>query len=197
MTNRAFLIAKDTDAVSSHDYDEDEDNQDEYDDEATERAAMEILAASGIYVPLLWLSLFKQEDVRSLALGDEQFLIPVTTTAKAKQLLIERQTTLRELCALYSEGLTGWNQLIESINATHIRLEGIEIWGLSPEQYVAELPAAIRWFDSKDANDFAKLLDLIGAESNSTIEHLRPTAGQSMKTMLHGYQWVREVPWED
>ncbi len=196
MTNRAFLVAKDSNAVYSHDYDVDDDES-EYDEEVEERAVMEILAASGIYVPLLWLSLFKQEDIRSLQLGSEQFLIPVTTTVKAKQLLIERQTTLRQLCSLSPEELVGWNQLIESITTTYIRLEGVEIWELSPRQYVAELPAAIRWFDTKDANDFAKLLDLIGAEPNSAIEHLRPMTGQSVKTMLHGYHWVREVPWED
>jgi hypothetical protein len=149
MTNRAFLIVNDDNALPN--YEEEDDLEvvdyaaDDYDKEAEERAVNQIVAASSIYIPVLWLSLFD----------------------------------------------------IESIMEPYLRLEGIEIWGLGPNEYMKNLPSAIRWFRSGDHHDFNGLLKLVGARPSSTPNHMIPDDRQSGKVMLHGYEWVRRVPWKD
>lgn len=180
----------------------------------------EILAGSSGQVPVFWLSIFEESHIKPHVVQEYRIPAPVCEAAAARQLLKQRRP---KALAAFSQCVShweAWERLIAEAPFQFFKLDATEVWDLAPDLFQSQLPAAIRWFSSGSADDFAKLLAiaeipviqprgflgrLVGGSrsgydvASRTLTMAKDRAGRSDSVghHLHGYAWVREVPWKD
>ncbi len=155
----------------------------------------EIVAASSYCVPALWLSVFAESDLTHHEIQGYRIPTLVTPVPKAKERLAARLGTLRQVFADDTEQLNAWNALVKELAFEFLKVDGTEIWDLDPDSFSNQLPAAVRWFTSNASEDFQQLLAIAAMQYDPLTKKI--TTEDSPKHNLHGYAWVREVPWAD
>jgi hypothetical protein len=180
----------------------------------------EILAGASTQIPVFWLSLFDESNIKPHVVKEYSIPAPVCEAATARTLLQQRRA---KILAAFSQSKThwdAWERLITEAPFKFFKLDATEVWDLDPELFQSHLPPAVRWFSSGSADDFAKLLSvaeipmiqprgflgrLVGNTASGydmatkTLTMAKDGAGRSDSVghHLHGYAWVREVPWKD
>lgn len=178
MPNRSYLVG--TNSSNAGDgYDADQD----------------VLAAATSVIPLLWFSIFDESDVQYVSEGDRRMPSLVTSTEVALRRLKERQPAIKRALPDNVKQFTAWKKLIAKAPHKFIKVDGSEVWSLSPEEYESSLLPAVRWFSSNDADDLKALESLSQTQSETVRRSIR--FPWHSKHDLHGVQWVREVPWDE
>lgn len=180
----------------------------------------EILAGASSQIPIFWLSLFEESHIKLHVVQEYRISAPVCEASVARQLLQQRRAKVLSSFPRCEAHWQAWERLITEAPFQFFKLDGTEIWDLDQELFQSQLPPAIRWFSSGSADDFAKLLSiaeipmtpprgflarLVGgkppgydiARKTLTVAKDRGRRSDSVGHHLHGYSWVREVPWKD
>ncbi|MEO0476785.1 MAG: hypothetical protein AAF085_12585 [Planctomycetota bacterium] len=188
MANRSFLVANASNTPAEFG----EEGQLNYGED-------EILVAASYGVPVLWLVLFNEADIRQHEIDGETISSPVIETKLALERFKRRRSLLESTFSNYTMAIEEWSQLLNSLSEPHIKIDGIEIWEMGPEEYEEKLVAAIRWFETNDGNDFDQLLQVTGLpydKASASIES-GSYAPETIHNGLRGYVWTRSVPWSD
>ncbi len=205
MANRAFLILADS-----------ADPNAAYDD-----LDARVVAAANSMLPVLWFSAFSRHDVywRTLAsnsAGDERdkvladehgddgdgnvaaypvLLAPVDT---AKQRARERKALfLTRFPSSLESVYDDWLALLDGIDTPYLLVEAVELWSMGkPTEFEALLDACARAFEADDPRDWDMLLgQTAGMRYNIITEHVLFLDDRHLTIELHGYEWMRPVPW--
>lgn len=180
----------------------------------------EILCGASYQIPVFWLSLFEESHIQAHLVQGYRIPAPVCEATAARQLLQQRRSKVLAAFQQCEAHWQAWEQLITEAPFQFFKLDGTEVWEMDAELFQSQLPSAIRWFSSGSAEDFATLLSiaeipmiqppgflgrLVGGTpsgydiATKTLTMTNDGAGRSDSVghHLHGYSWVREVPWED
>jgi len=178
----------------------------------------QIVAAANFMLPVLWCTLFTQDDIywrhrdlisqyasddgRGIAEEDEQgedaYPIFLTGIELAKQRAIERrepffQALPQSLAPIYADWLT----LLDGIDAPHLLMDTFELWAMMGaagfEQFLTECVAA---FENTDPLYWSTLLRQATMSFDSPNRRISFTE-ENVATLLHGYEWMRSVPWTE
>ncbi len=180
-----------------------------------------VAAAANSMLPVLWFSAFLRHDVywRTLAsdnvrdgrdkgLDDEQrddgddnvaaYPVLLTTTEMARQRARERKALFlvrfpSSLESVYDD----WLALLDGIDAPYLLVEAVELWSMGqPAEFETMLDAGLRAFEDDDPRDWAALLgQTAGMRYNVITEHVLLLDDRHLTIELHGYEWMRPVPW--
>jgi hypothetical protein len=119
------------------------------------------MADGGNYqLPVFWLSLFSESDLCVHQFDDYRVSTLVCDRAMALNNLQKRQAPVLAAFPGCDAHWQVWQRLAESSTAAYFKVDATEIWDLDPDMYERDFPAAVRWFTSGDAADFATLLSL-------------------------------------
>jgi uncharacterized protein with HEPN domain len=190
MSNEAYLIATDTPGPAGVDFDSDVG----YDPE-------EIIAYAPVAIPVFWLSLFDMTDLMTLEMEgeDEDFSVPslVAERTRAIRRLGERRELLAETFPEFRPSWDRFAALINRLTSRFVKLQMQEIWDMVPDDFLPQLEAAQRWFDTRSEEDFAQLLEIAGIIGYDEEERTYPgTEGVPRAFYLRGYA-SRDSDWDD
>ncbi len=178
----------------------------------------EILAGASVLIPIFWLSIFDESHLKAHVVQEHRIPTLVADAEASKRLLMQRQAAVLGAFAQCEPHWTAWEQLITEASFKFFKIDATEIWGMDPDMFAKQLPPAVRWFSSGSSDDFAMLLraaelpviqprgflgGLLGGGAQpgynpktKTITVATPP-DTSLGHYLHGYSWVRDVPWKD
>jgi len=157
----------------------------------------EVIADGGSYqLPVFWLSLFSDSDLRNHLFDEHRVSTLVCDRATALIHLEKRRATVLATFPGCEAHWQTWQRLIESSPAAYFKVDATEIWDLDPDIYERDLPLAVRWFTSGDDTDFATLLELGMLTCDSETEPHRFTVGGSdlIGEHLYGYRMTAPSP---
>ncbi|MEX2560985.1 MAG: hypothetical protein WD403_13775 [Pirellulales bacterium] len=180
----------------------------------------EILAGASRQIPVFWLSLFDESHIKPHVVQEYRIPAPVCEAAVARKLLQQRRPKILAAFSNCEPHWGAWERLISEAPFQFFKLDATEIWDLDPELFQSRLSPAVRWFSSGSADGFAALLSIaeipliqprgflgrliagttFGYDvATRTLTTAKDRAGRSdpVDYLLHGYAWVREVPWKE
>ena len=184
MANRAYLVGSDADGSVGT-----------VGDALNYDPGTQILAASSGLIPVLWLSLFTEGDLRHHEADGEKIPTLLSSTAKAKKRLRSRASLLKKALPDNAKQLAAWRKLVGNIPFSFVNVDAVEIWDLDPDGFEAMLTAAVRWFSSKEDDDWEELQAISETSSDGSADSCQ--FDDPPPHNLHGHCWVREVPWLD
>ena len=178
----------------------------------------EILAGASFRIPIFWLSLFDESHLKAHVV--QEFSIPsvVADAAASRRLLAQRRAKVLDTFAQCESAWAAWEQLITEAPSKFFKIDATEIWDLDPDVFAKQFPAAVRWYSSGSADDFAMLLQAAdmplvqprgflggllgggakpGYDPKTKIVTISPPPEPSLGHYMHGYSHVRDVPWKD
>ncbi len=190
MSNEAYLIATDTPGPAGVDFD----SEVGYDSE-------EIIANAPVAIPVFWLSLFDASDLMTLDVEgeDEDVAVPslVAERTQAIRRLGERRELLAETFPEFRPSLERFAALINRLTSRFVKLQMQEIWDMVPDDFLPQLAAAMRWFETRNKDDFAQLLEIAGIIGYDEEERTYPgTEGVPRAFYLRGYA-SKDSDWDD
>ena len=98
-------------------------------------------------------------------------------------------------CSIFTE--KEWLTLLGRIEAPCLHVDTQELWAMfDGEQFDRWLRQCPRAFDTDAADDWAVLLNQSGMKYNAVTRQVSFNA-QSIAHDLHGYKWMRPVPWQE
>lgn len=189
MANRAMLLG-----MSSKEFD-------------NENGA-DILVAGSYYIPLFWLTLYSPEDIvfKKIEMQDGTFeqcptLIIDYNVAKSRA-LEKRSYVFSIIPKAYSKLYDIWIKFIDSIEAKYLQIDMTEIWIMVDEFniFCENLKKALSVFTGSNQADISILLnEYVGIKVQKklfTKKIIQPETEKEIVSLLCGYSWVKEVPWE-
>ena len=190
MSNEAYLIATDVPGPVGVDFD----SELGYDPE-------EIIAYAPVAIPVFWLSLFDPTHLLTLEVEgeDEDISVPslVAERTQAIRLLGERRERLAETFPEFRPSWDRFAALINRLTSRFVKLQMQEIWDMVPDDFLPELEAAMRWFETRSEEDFAQLLEIAGIIGYDEEERTYPgTEGVPRAFYLRGYA-SKDSDWDD
>jgi hypothetical protein len=192
MANRTYLISLNSD-IPTDDYNPDQ----------------AILAAGSYMIPVFWYSLVDVNNIKNKKAESDDgttatypmFIIPTSQAierAKAKEKQIFSVISKR-----FVPSFDDWLKLLHSIETKYVHIETLELWMMDEagvfENEIKNCMAAFnsdaagmlrRLFGKSHSKDWLSLLKQADIDPNN-IE------STTDKFKLHGYQWVRDVPWKE
>ena len=178
----------------------------------------EILCGASTQIPVFWLSLFEEAHIKPHVVQEYRIPAPVSEASVARQLLQQRRAKVLATFPQCESHWQAWERLITEAPFQFFKLDGTEVWDLDPQLFERQLPPAVRWFSSGSPDDFAQLLSiaeipliqprgflarLVGSAqagydvAAKTLSVAQGPRSDSVGHHLHGYAWVRGVPWKD
>ena len=180
----------------------------------------EILAGASIHIPVFWFSIFDESHIKPHAVQEYRIPSAVCEAAAGRALMQQRREKILAAFGGCPSHWEAWERLVTDAPFAFFKIDGTEIWDLDPKLFESQFSPAIRWFSSGSADDFAKLLSiaeipvvpprgflarLSGRKSEGydaetkTFTLTKDGVGRadSAGHHLHGYGWVRPVPWKD
>jgi hypothetical protein len=157
---------------------------------------VDILAGSSYWIPVLWLALYTKNDIAYHVVEDEQIPSLVKDVEAARTQFESRERLLRRSFPENDEQIDAWQELIDELPFAYVKIDAVELWMMgSGTWFEDQLRAAMRWFDTRDRDSFHALLSLAGAfvDPEQSAGDVRRLPFEH----LHGYRWVRLVPWDD
>lgn len=200
MANRAYLSTTNRDTIFPGVADPDFDSE------------LQTVAQSGNCVPILWLGLFRPEDMRSQEFEVQGEVItgvgPVATIASALRRLQECQKWLEEM---FGGGLSEYcDMLSDAVSSTGLKYVTMELEEIAcmvdPERFYDDVRGALRALSGEESIPFGreKLIRLSGIAPDAVIPPARllldagPITDDQIEihARLIGAKWLRKVPWE-
>lgn len=196
VANRIFLVMLGADDPNA-DYNSDE----------------QIVVSANYMLPVFWPSLFTAADLYARTVefwsGDvESYPILLTAREAALRRAIDQRRhfltvfppALDEvsLAAVYDDWLT----LLHGIMAPYLFVDTAELWGMYEDtpQFEAFLEASVRAWEEDDAAGWDLLINqtycLRFDPESRRVSYVASQRGD-LRFDLHGYEWLRPVPWED
>jgi hypothetical protein len=157
----------------------------------------EILAGASNCVPVLWSSLFKEQDIVFHYVEECKIPTLVVKHSRAIETLGSRLKSVNTAFPQHVNAIKNWQQLLEGSSFNYIKVETLEIWMLNEAGFEKHLRSAIRWYESNSVEDMRSLISLAEAKYDESQRELVIPEGEVADYYLHGYRWVREVPWPD
>jgi hypothetical protein len=124
----------------------------------------DLVADGPMAIPIFWLSLFDASHLATLDVAGEEGEITVPSLVAgmrdARRLLGRRRGLLMEY---FPEFRSTWDEFaacLEGLASRYIKVDLQELWDMEPEGFLPQLEAALRWFDTRDEDDFAHLLEI-------------------------------------
>ena len=153
----------------------------------------EILAAASGLIPILWITLFTEADLVVHDCDGHPITMLATATVDAQSRISARRTAIKGLLPQNVGQVEAFSELIHSVPYDFVKVDTTEVWALSPETFEHQLTRAVSWATSRDSTDLEYLLDVAQLGGYEIVLPL----GRTPKHNLHGYGWVRDVPWDD
>jgi len=153
---------------------------------------VQFLRYSRYCIAILWFSLFTSTDMRIRILDDLEGVthhLPVlfTETEKARaRVAARRGSFLRHFpdeCSAYYDA---WQTLIDGVGEQYLELEGLEIFGLSPETYQEVLLLNLRAYEEDDLDGWRNLIEQAGLDFDEE-QAMAITGGLDIEEELIGY----------
>ena len=184
MSNRAYLIASQNSTPAGT-----------RSDGNTNYATTEVIADGGSYqLPIFWFSLFSQSNLCIHQFDDFRASTLICDRATAWNNLRERRASVLAAFPGCDAHWDVWQQLTEGSTGSHFKLDATEIWDLDPDSYERDFPAAVRWFSSGAAEDFAALLSLGALNYDSATRQLTVGTSAVIGEHLYGYRMNASPP---
>jgi hypothetical protein len=186
MANRAYLIYSDSDeapgpSMNGLNYDPD----------------TEILAGASYAIPILWCSLFAEEDMKYHKVEGCRIPTLVAERDLASTRFRQRFPALGAAFPSYSRQIEEWDRLVCGLPLRYVKVDTTEIWLLDPDGFERRLLSSVRWYNAGAPEAMQSLASLSGATYDSENRLLVVTEEYEVDYCLHGYRWLREVPWGD
>ncbi len=170
----------------------------------------DIIAGSEYAIPLFWLGLFTEEDIRTdrIEMAGGSFAECPNLVVAAKLAKERAVAGKNEFMLLLPENYRNlydlWLKTINEIDVGYIHMEMSEIWEISndSELFLSELKTALNTISNKklDILNFKKYINNItGLEiekGNNENIILSPKKKEEIISVLCGFSWIKEVIWE-
>jgi len=90
-----------------------------------------------------------------------------------------------------------WLALLDGIDTPYLLMEAAELWSMGePAEFEILLDTCVRAFEDDDPRDWAVLLGQTASmDYNIITEHVLFLDDRTVTIELHGYEWMRPVPW--
>jgi len=168
----------------------------------------DILAAGSYCIPLFWFTLYSPEDIvlKEIVMVDgtfEQCPTLIVDWSIAKSRVLERRKHIFAIIPkAYSEIYDTWIRFIDSIEATYLHIDMTEIWMMADDfnTFYENLKKALNVFIISDQEKISILLnEYVGITIKDklfTKKNIHPETEEDIISLLCGYSWSGEVPWE-
>lgn len=169
---------------------------------------VDILVAGSYYIPLFWFTLYSAEDIvlKEIEMKNgslEQCPTLIIDYNVAKLRVSERKNYIFSIIPkAYNELYDIWMKFIDSIKAPYLQIDMTEIWMMADDLNVfnENLKKALNVFSRLNQNDISVLLnEYVGIKVQKklfTKKIIHPEAEKEIVSLLCGYSWIKEVPWE-
>jgi hypothetical protein len=136
-------------------------------------------------VPVFWLALFDDWHFTAFALTDDEgdtHEVPslVAELAEARELLRGHRALLADYFPEFRGTFNQFADVVDRLKSRYIKADLEELWDMATiceEDFASDLHAAVRWFGSRDQQDFDRLLSLAGIMGYDRATRTFPTVG--------------------
>jgi hypothetical protein len=177
--NEARLVANNSPRPAGPDEDGDPNYRDSH-----------VRASAGLTVPVLWLSLFAESDIRVHESEEGDVPAPVAPLSAALSNWSRRRPVLETAFPGYTAEFDAWAEAIQQLKAKYIKIDAEELWAMGDAEFEADLRGGLRWFDSAAVGDFERLLNLLASRGNFNAD--ARTFGENAAGaafFLYGHAW--------
>ncbi len=157
----------------------------------------DLVADGPMSVPVFWLALFDDRHFTTFELTDEEgntHEVPslVAELAEARELLRGNRALLAEYFPEFRGTFDQFAAVVNRLKSRYIKADLEELWDMATiveEDFASDLHAAVRWFGSRDTEDFDRLLSLAGITGYDRATRTFPTVGAEVPRAfyLRGY----------
>ena len=144
-----------------------------------------LVADGPMSVPVFWLALFDDRHFTAFELADDEgdtHEVPslVAELAEARELLRSNRALLAEYFPEFRGTFDQFARVVDRLKSRYIKADLEELWDIATiveEDFASDLHAAVRWFGSRDEEDFDRLLSLAGITGYDRTTRTFPTVG--------------------
>jgi hypothetical protein len=157
----------------------------------------EAVADGPMAVPVFWLALFDDRHFTTFELKDDEgntHEVPslVAELGEARELLRSNRALLAEYFPEFRSTLDQFARVVDRLKSRYIKADLEELWDIATiveEDFTSDLHAAVRWFGSRDDEDFDRLLSLAGIRGYDRTRRTFPVVGTDVPRAfyLRGY----------
>ncbi len=180
MSNAAHLIANDTPGGAAGEI-------------GWSGDAGELLADGPHAVPVFWLALFDEGDLVEVPIESEDgepLAVPSLATPREEALhrFQERRALLSARFPEFEAAREAFETMLQGVDAHFIKVDVAELWDLAAfidEDFDSELRDAVRWFESRDEDDFERLLSFASIHDYDLARRSFPGLGPDVPRAFH------------
>jgi hypothetical protein len=185
MSNEAYLVASDTGGPAGVDGDD----YIGYDPESAEE-----IAHAPYAVPIYWLALFKPSDLVTLNVAGEndegeavEIAVPslLTDVSEARRRLADHQKALSDCFPEFDSTWQAFDGVLAGLSSQYIKVQMQELWDLEGDDFTSRVQAALRWFDTRNDDDFSQLLELASIERYDSAGRTFVRVGDDVPRAFH------------
>lgn len=157
-------------------------------------------------VPVFWLALFDDRHLMTFEIEDDEgetHEVPslVAELAEARELLGSHRALLAEYFPEFQGTFDQFARVVEGLKSRYIKADLEELWDIAiavGEDFASDLHAAVRWFRSRDAEDFNRLLSLADITGYDPTRRTFPVAGAEVPRAFHLRGYANKAHyWDD
>lgn len=153
----------------------------------------DLLADGPHAVPVFWLALFDEGDLVEMLLeGEDGGTLAVPSLAArlddACRRFKQRRPLLSARFVEFDEAWQAFDSMLGNLNGRYIKIDLIELWELAAavdEDLEAEVRDAVRWFESRDEEDFDRLLRIASIQDYDLARRTFPGLGPDVPRTFH------------
>lgn len=179
MSNTAYLIANDVPGGAT-------------DDVGWTPADGEGVADGPHAVPVFWLALFDEGDLCTVAIDAEDEALEIPSLAAdlgdARRRFRDRRGLLMARFPEFEPTWERFDAVLHGLDARYIKVDVTELWDLAAcvdEDFGEELRAAVRWFETRDEDDFAQLLSIASIQGYDMRRRSFPALAEEVPRAFH------------
>jgi hypothetical protein len=144
-------------------------------------------------VPVFWSALFDDRHFTTFELEDDEgdiHEVPslVAELAEARELLRSHRALLAESFPEFRGTFDQFAGVVDGLKARYIKADLEELWDIATiveADFTSDLHAAVRWFGSRDEEDFDRLLSLAGITGYDRTSRTFPAVSSEVPRAFH------------
>ncbi len=157
-------------------------------------------------VPVFWLALFDDRHFTTFELEDDEGVtheVPslVAELAEARELLRGNRALLAEYFPEFRGTFDRFARVVDGLKSRYIKADLEELWDIATavdEDFASDLHAAVRWFGSRDEEDFDRLLSLAGITGYDRTRRTFPAVDAEVPRAFHLRGYANDARyWDD
>jgi hypothetical protein len=153
----------------------------------------DLVADGPMAVPVFWLALFDDRHFTTFELKDDEgdtHEVPslVAELGEARDLLRSNRALLAEYFPEFRGTFDQFAGVVDRLESQYIKADLEELWDIATiveEDFASNLHGAVRWFGSRDDEDFELLLSLAGIEGYDRARRTFPAVGTEVPRAFH------------